>query len=101
RTPQSRRLLEEFVNTTYVDLRYAPTGFDEVRRLIDEGRAKIGILIPPDYARRLQAGRTATVEVIVDASEPTSARTVLALAAQVGQRLSTQLLVQQTGRMAG
>src|SRR2546422_537848 len=85
RTPESRRLLQAFANSTYVDLRYYTIGFDQVRRLLDGGEAKIGIFIPPDYARRLKAGRTASVEVIVDASEPTSARTVLALAAQVGQ----------------
>src|SRR2546427_5369740 len=101
RTPESRRLLEAFANSTYVDLRYYTIGFDQVRRLLDGGEAKIGILIPPDYARRLKAGRTATVEVIVDASEPTSARTVLALAAQVGQRLSTDVIVERSERQTG
>ncbi len=98
RTPESRVLLDAFKNTTYVDLKYYTTGFEQVRRLIDGGDAKIAILIPPDYARRLRAGRTATAQVIVDASEPTSARTVLALAAQVGQRLSTQLSVREIAR---
>jgi ABC-2 type transport system permease protein len=101
RTPESRKLLDAFVNTTYVDLRFYTTGFDRVRSLIDGGQAKIGILIPPDYAARLRAGRSAAVQVIVDASEPTSARTVLALAAQVGQRLSTELIVQRMQRQTG
>ncbi len=101
RTPESRRLLDAFVNTTYVNLRYYTNRFDQVRGLLDGGQAKIGILIPPDYARRLQAGRTASVEVIVDASEPTSARTVLALAAQVGSRLSTDLIVRRSEQRTG
>lgn len=101
RTPESRALLDAFVNTTYVDLRFYTNGFDDVRRLVDAGDAKIGILIPPDYARHIRSGRTATVEVIVDASEPTSARTVLALAAQVGARLSTELAVRRQAREVG
>ena len=101
RSPESRTLLDAFANTTYLDLRYYTTGFEQIRQLIDGGRARIGILIPPDYAARLRGRRTATVQVIVDASEPTSARTVLALAAQVGQRLSTALLIQQSERQAG
>lgn len=101
RTPESRRLLDAFVNTTYVDLRYYTHGFDEVRALLDGGRAKIGILIPPDYASRLRGGRTASVEVIVDASEPTSARTVLALSGQVGSRLSTDLVVRRAEQRTG
>jgi len=57
--------------------------------------------VPPDYAQRLRSGRTAQVEVIVDASEPTSARTVIGLAGGVGQALSTQLVVQQAQRLTG
>jgi ABC-2 type transport system permease protein len=101
RTMESRTLLTAFENTTYVDLRYYPTSFDQVRRLIDGGQAKIGIWIPPDYAQRLRSGRTAHVEVIVDASEPTSARTVLGIASQIGSVLSTQLVVQQEQRLTG
>jgi drug efflux transport system permease protein len=101
RTPESRTLLNTFANTTYVDLRYYTTSFAGVQRLIDGGQAKIGIWVPPDYASRLRSGRTAQVEVIVDASEPTSARAVLALAGGVGQALSTQLLVQQAQRLTG
>lgn len=101
RTPESRTLLDAFANTTYVDLRYYTTGFDQVRRLIDGGNAKIGIWIPPDYAARLRSGRTAHVEVFVDASEPTSARTVLGLSVQIGQVLSTQLIVKETQQLSG
>lgn len=101
RTPESRTLLNAFANTTYVDLRYYTTGFDQVRRLIDGGDAKIGIWIPPDYAARLRSGRTAQVEVFVDASEPTSARTVLGLSVQIGQVLSTQLIVKETRQLSG
>ena len=99
RTPESRTLLEAFTNTTYVDVKYYTTGFAQVQRLIDRGDAKIGILIPPDYAARLRSGRTAQVGMIVDASEPTSARTVIALAGEVGQVLSTQLVIQQAQRL--
>jgi ABC-2 type transport system permease protein len=98
RTPESRTLLQAFTNTTYVNINYYTTSFGQVQRLIDGGEAKIGVLIPPDYADRLRSGRTAQVGMIVDASEPTSARTVLALAGEVSQVLSTQLILQQAAR---
>lgn len=101
RTPESRTLLNAFANTTYLDLRYYTRSLGQVRRLIDGGQAKIGIWIPPDYADRLRSNRTGEVEVIVDASEPTSARTVLAVAAEIGSTLSTQILIQEFGRIYG
>ncbi len=99
RTPESRTLLQAFVNTTYLDIKYYAGSFTAVQRLIDGGDAKIGILIPPDYATRLRSGRTAQVGVIVDASEPTSANVVLGLAGGVGQSLSTQLIIQRADRL--
>lgn len=98
KTPESRALLTAFTNTTYLDMKYYENSFDAVQRRIDGGEAKIGVLIPPDYATRLRSGRTAQVGVIVDASEPTSANVVLGLASGVGQALSTQLVVQRAGR---
>jgi drug efflux transport system permease protein len=99
RTPESRTLLAAFANTTYLDMKYYADSFNGVQRLIDGGDAKIGILIPPDYATRLRSGRTAQVGVIVDASEPTSANVVLGLAGGVGQSLSTQLIIQRSERL--
>jgi ABC-2 type transport system permease protein len=99
RTPESRTLLQAFANTTYLDMKYYADSFTRVQQLIDGGEAKIGILIPPDYATRLRSGRTAQVGVIVDASEPTSANVVLGLAGGVGQSLSTQLIIQRAGRL--
>jgi drug efflux transport system permease protein len=101
RTPESRTLLDAFVNTKYLDMKYYTNSFDQVQRHIDGGDAKIGILIPPDYADRLRSGRTAQVGMIVDASEPTSARTVLGIGTQIGQVLSTKLVVQQARRGGG
>jgi ABC-2 type transport system permease protein len=98
-TPESRTLLQAFANTTYLDLKYYEGSFDAVQRRIDGGDAKIGILIPPDYATKLRSGRTAQVGVIVDASEPTSANVVLGLSTGIGQSLSTQLIMQRAGRL--
>jgi ABC-2 type transport system permease protein len=99
KSPESRTLLQAFANTTYLDMKYYAGSVTAVQRLIDGGEAKIGILIPPDYARRLRGGRTAQVGVIVDASEPTSANVILGLASGVGQSLSTQLIIQRAERL--
>ncbi|HEV2283089.1 MAG TPA: ABC transporter permease [bacterium] len=99
RTPESRTLLAAFANTTYLDMKYYADSLNGVQRLIDGGEAKIGILIPPDYAARLRSGRTAQVGVIVDASEPTSANVVLGLAGGVGQSLSTRLIIERAARL--
>ncbi len=91
---ESRALVRAFENTRYFAVRWWVRNLREMERHLDAGRARIGIVIPPDYARRLHAGEVAQVLVVVDASDATSARVVLSVASGVGARLSQDLTVQ-------
>src|SRR5205085_2211825 len=46
---------------------------DEVtaNEMIDDGRAAAALIIPPGFAREVDGGRTANVQVILDGSNPT------------------------------
>ncbi|MBL8172259.1 MAG: ABC transporter permease [Acidobacteria bacterium] len=68
-TQESHRLLDRFVNSD--DFKIVKTVFsdDELTREIVAGRARVGIKIPPEYSRRLMAGQTANVLILVDGSE--------------------------------
>jgi len=90
---ESRTLIQAFENTRYFAIRGYVDGVREIESRIDGGQAKIGIVIPPDYARRVRTGQPTQVMVIVDASDATSARVVLSVAAGVGARLSQDLIV--------
>jgi ABC-2 type transport system permease protein len=80
---EARTLLEALANTQYFDLRHWAKSHRELTRMIDDGTARVGVVIPPDYARDLARSR-AQVQVIVDASDPqvatsaTNAATALA-----------------------
>src|SRR3989441_8030879 len=50
---EARTLLEAFTNSQYFDLRHTARSHRELTRLIDGGTAKVGIVIPPDFARQL------------------------------------------------
>src|SRR6266550_2528834 len=49
-TVESVKLLEAFENSQYFDIRYRVGSPHELTRMIDDGVAKVGIVIPPDYA---------------------------------------------------
>jgi ABC-2 type transport system permease protein len=80
-------------NSQYFDVRYWARSHKDLTRLIDEGRAKAGVVIPPDFARRL-ARRQAEIQVIVDASDPQVASSALNAAASLGAQRSLQVLTQ-------
>jgi len=96
-TAESRDLTDAFRASGYFNMNYAATSFAEVTRLIDSGRAKVGIIFPPDFAKDLRRGGPAAVQVIVDASDNLVANQAIAAANSIGQVKSQQVLVQKYG----
>jgi ABC-2 type transport system permease protein len=92
----SRDLVAAFTNTGYFDITHTAGSFAEVTRLIDSGRAKVGIILPPDFSRNLARGIPAQVQVIVDASDNMVANQAMAAANSIGLIKSQQVLVQKT-----
>ena len=76
----SRELVASFVNSTYFD-RVAdfPAGAD-LARSTERRVAKAVLVIPLGYARDLEAGRVATVQLLVDGADANTATTLLGYA---------------------
>ncbi len=89
---ESRELVRGFQSAGYFDIRYGAGSFAEMNALIQGGRAKVGIAIPPDYQERLRSGRQASVQVIVDASDSMSAASAISTAQMIGLVKSQQVL---------
>jgi ABC-2 type transport system permease protein len=88
-------LLEAFENSQYFDLRHRARSPRELTRMIDDGVARVGIVIPPDFARRL-ARREASVQVVVDASDPQVATSAMNAATALAAQRALQILTRTT-----
>ncbi len=93
RSEQSRRLIDNFRNTQYFDIRFYPPHFKTLSDLIDSGSAKVGIIIPVDFEKNIKAGRSTQVQVIIDASDPMTSSSALSAAHAIGQLWSIDLLI--------
>jgi len=93
KTPQSRQLIQTFINTQYFSVRWSANDMHDVEDAIDRGRALVGIVIPPDYTGRLAAGQETDVMVAVDATDATAARVSLSVAAGVGADIARNVAV--------
>ncbi len=98
---ESRVLLDAFVNTRYFSIRYHARDLREIESRIDAGQARVGLVIPPDYAGRVRSGKPVQVLAIVDASDATSARVVLSVSSGVGAAVSRDLGVNLIQRQGG
>src|SRR6266581_3600722 len=90
---EARVFLEAMVNSQYFDIRRWVRSQRELTRLIDDGTAKVGVVIPPDFASRL-ARQEARVQVIVDASDPLVATSAVNAAGSLGAQRSLEIFTQ-------
>jgi ABC-2 type transport system permease protein len=97
---QSRALLDAFRATDYFMLAYEVDNERDVALLIDSGKAKTGLIIPPDYGDETARGQPAQVAFIIDGSDPTVASSALSAAILLGQSQSARLQIQQLSRQA-
>jgi ABC-2 type transport system permease protein len=93
---EAQTLLEAMANSQYFDIRYRVRSHRELTQLVDEGKAKVGVVIPPDYARKL-ARQQAEVQVIVDASDPLVATSGINAAVSLGAARSLQIVTETLG----
>ncbi|GAB4496033.1 MAG: ABC transporter permease [Anaerolineales bacterium] len=106
RTPAARALLDAYRAADYFRIAIEAGSEDELRTLIDNGEARAGLIIPPDYDTRLRSGQPVAIAFILDGSDPTVASTALSAAQLIGQAHATQLRVErlqrsgQTGSLA-
>ncbi len=77
RSARSRALVDAFRASGYFTVEPVPAASREVARLIDRGDAQLALVIPPDFAALLDAGRPAEVQAVVDGSDANTATIVL------------------------
>ncbi len=90
--PAARELVEKLRVTGYFDFRYRVAGLRELRELMDAGRIRIGLVLPPGFSRQVTAGRPAVAQLVVDGSDPLVAQTVLPAAQMTAQAHGLALL---------
>ena len=98
RTPSSRDVIAAFENTGNFRIVAHVDGRAALDAWIARGDAQAGIAVPYDFPRDLVRGTTATIQVIVDASDPLSSQAALAAAAGVAQMRNLAILSAEAGR---
>ncbi len=97
-SPVSRELVSRFAGSRYFSLRRHTDNYQEIERAIDSRDALIALIIPVDFARRVEAGRRADLQVIVDGSDSNTATIALGYADAVTLAYSREIVLQQARR---
>ena len=92
RTSLSRRLLGDLTATQVLGTLRPAVSERELRELMQQGEANVGIVIAPDIERRLADGNRAVMQILVDGSQPALEN--------VAQGLGAMPLLQRRGTLA-
>lgn len=76
----SRDLVASFVNSTYFDVVATPAPGEDLEGLTERRVVRGVLVIPEGFASRLAAGETATIQLLLDGADSTTASTVLGYA---------------------
>lgn len=87
----SRELVAAFQASRVFAVCCEAQGYRDVQARLDAGQIKAALIVPPDYATRLEEGRPVRVQVLLDGSDPTAARTALSAAHLVVQHQAALL----------
>jgi ABC-2 type transport system permease protein len=90
---QSQDLLKHFQASEYFHIARVVTGYPELTHALDDGHAKMGIVIPWDFSQRLHDGRPVVVQALVDASDDNSANVLIGYTQSVVQGYSAQIQI--------
>ncbi len=88
---QSQDLLKRFQASEYFNLVRVVNDYPALTRSLDDGHAKMGIVVPWDFSQRLQDGRPAQIQALVDGSDDNTANVLIGYAQAVVQGYSSDI----------
>jgi ABC-2 type transport system permease protein len=99
RTSQSRDLVDHFLRSKYFQLEGTAQSYAHLQEMIDRGQALMGLVIPPNFSRDLEADRETTIQVLVDGTDANTATIALGYAQAIVTLYSQKIITDKMNRL--
>ncbi len=99
RTPASREISEHFFRSKYFQLTKYAGDYAELQSLLDSGQVLMGLVIPADFSRNLDADRETAVQILIDGTDANTATIALGYATAIVSLYSQELMRQKMNRL--
>ena len=94
---QSQDLLKRFQASEYFEIERVAGSYPELAQALDNGSAKMAIVIPWDFSQRLRAGGPVEVQALIDATDNNAATLLIGYAQGVVQQYSSEVQLNWLG----
>lgn len=88
KSPSSRELMDKLAASRTFQIAVVTTSTDDARREVIAGRARVAIVIPPDFHKKRLVGRGAQVLVLIDGSDSNASAQALATVNGLASQMS-------------
>jgi len=101
KSQESLSFIHRFSASPYFNLRFFVQDEREVKRLIDRGKVKMGLVLPWDLSKMIKSGRKATVQVLLDGSDSNTANIILTYVQGVAREYNQEKTFLKIERLGG
>lgn len=98
RTSDSREFVGRFTGSRYFLLSGYVNSYEEIEQSIDKREAMLALIIPTDFSRKLETGRKADAQLIVDGSDSNTATIAIGYAKTVTDSYTSSLMLKTAQR---
>jgi len=98
---ESLSFVHRFSASPYFDLRLFVRDEKEIKRLIDEGEVKMGLVLPCDFSETVTAGRKSPVQVLLDGSDSNTANIILSYVQAIAREYTQEKTFLKIERLGG
>ncbi len=95
RTQTSRDIIEKFLSTEYFDLDSYAASMADIKSRLDSGKARVALVIPPEFTRDLARGRPAYLQFIGDGSDANQAGQGIGFAQSIIGELNRNIILKR------
>lgn len=99
RSATSRGFINSFVTSGYFEYVQEMTTSEEATHMLDEGHARLVLVVPPDFSDHLRSNESASVQIIVDGMDANSATTVVGYAQAVVLQYSQKIVMNNLAKI--
>ena len=94
KSPESRAFISDFTSSRFFMLQTYAMSLRDIDRGLDSGKAKVGLVIPPDFSKKIAQMDQVPVLIAIDGSEPNTANAAISYVSTIVANYSDQVVIQ-------
>ena len=99
RSQESLNFIQRFTASPYFHLRSWVQDEKAMKRLIDQGEVKMGLILPWDFSKTIKAERMVAVQALIDGADANTANLILSYAQAIARQYTQEKTVLKVTRM--